>query len=66
VRERNGVLEPERMWIRQAGRAAATEVVFERIQSGSEIDAGVFAPLRLERAGEDLFALVERLAEATP
>jgi hypothetical protein len=66
VRERNGVLEPERMWMRQAGRADATELVFERILSRPEIDAGVFAPLRLERAGEDLFALVERLAEATP
>ena len=61
VRERNGVLEPERMWVRQAGRSAATEVVFERIRSGAEIDAGVFAPSRLERSSEDLFALVERL-----
>jgi hypothetical protein len=67
VRERNGVLEPERMWVRQVGRSAATEVVFSRIRSGAEIDAGVFAAPRLERSGEDLFGLVERLrAEPAP
>lgn len=59
--EEDGFLKPARMWVRQAGRDAATEVVFERIEAHPAIDETVFAPLRLERAGEDLFALVERL-----
>jgi hypothetical protein len=67
ITDAGGVLAPARMWMRQVGRDAATEVVFERIQSGAEIDPTVFAPLRLERSGEDLFALVERLrAEQAP
>lgn len=62
--EEDGILKPARMWVRQAGRDAATEVVFERIEAHPAIDETVFAPLRLERTGEDLFALVERLRAA--
>lgn len=61
IAERDGRLEPRRMWMRQHGRDAATEVVFERIQSGVAIAREVFAASRLERGGEDLFTLVERL-----
>jgi hypothetical protein len=61
IAEAGGWLEPRRMWMRQEGRDAATEVVFERIQSGVAIASEVFAAMRLERSGEDLFALVERL-----
>ena len=63
IAEVGGILEARRMWMRQEGRDAATEVVFERIRSGVEIASEVFAAMRLERSGEDLFALVERLRE---
>ena len=63
IAEVGGLLEPRRMWMRQEGRDAATEVVFERIRSGVEIASEVFAAMRLERSGEDLFSLVERLRE---
>lgn len=59
--EAAGILRPRRMWMRQAGRDAATEVVFDRIESDVAITEEVFAAMRLERSGEDLFALVERL-----
>jgi hypothetical protein len=36
-------------------------VVFERIESDSPIGEEVFGSMRLERSGEDLFELVERL-----
>jgi hypothetical protein len=55
------VLRPRRMRMQQHGRDAATEVVFERIESGAPIADEVFAAMRLERSGEDLFELVERL-----
>jgi hypothetical protein len=61
IAEVDGVLAPRRMWMRQEGRDAATEVVFDRIRSGAPIASEVFAAMRLERSGEDLFALVERL-----
>jgi hypothetical protein len=63
IAEEGGLLEPRRMWMRQEGRDAATELVFDRIQSGIPIASEVFAAMRLERSGEDLFALVERLRE---
>jgi hypothetical protein len=66
IAEVEGRLEPQRMWMRQQGRDAATEVVFERIRSGVAIAGEVFAAMRLERSGEDLFALVERLREKGP
>jgi hypothetical protein len=56
-----GILRPRRMRIEQHGRAAATEVVFDRIESESPIAEAVFGSMRLERSGEDLFELVERL-----
>jgi hypothetical protein len=55
------VLRPRRMRMTQHGRAAATDVVFERIESGGPIAEEVFGAMRLERTGEDLFELVERL-----
>jgi hypothetical protein len=55
------VLRPRRMRMEQHGRAAATEVVFDRIESGVPIAEEVFGAMRLERSGEDLFELVERL-----
>jgi hypothetical protein len=61
IAEVDGRLEPRRMWMRQQGRDAGTEVVFERIVSGVAIAAETFGTMRLERSGEDLFALVERL-----
>lgn len=54
-------LEPRRMWMRESGRAAATEVIFERTAGGLALAREVFAATRLERSGEDLFELVERL-----
>jgi hypothetical protein len=51
------------MWMRQNGRDAATEVVFERIQDDPEITNRVFSTMRLERSGKDLYKLVERLRE---
>ena len=61
ITEANGILKPERMWMRQSGRDAATEVVFERIQDDPEITNRVFSSMRLERSGQDLYKLVERL-----
>jgi hypothetical protein len=63
ITEANGILKPERMWMRQNGRDAATEVVFERIQDDPEITNRVFSTMRLERSGQDLYKLVERLRE---
>jgi len=63
ITETNGILKPERMWMRQNGRDAATEVVFERIQDDPEITNRVFSTMRLERSGQDLYKLVERLRE---
>jgi hypothetical protein len=59
------ILKPARMWVRQHGREAATEVVFERIEADPGIADSVFATMRLTRSGEDLFRLVERLREGT-
>ena len=61
-----GVLRPRRMRMEQHGRAAATEVVFDRIESGGPIAEEVFGAMRLERSGEDLFELVERLRAGAP
>ena len=63
ITEADGILKPERMWMRQSGRDAATEVVFERIQDDPEITNRVFSAMRLERSGQDLYKLVERLRE---
>jgi hypothetical protein len=61
IDEAAGILRPRRMRMEQHGRTAATEVVFERIESDSPIGEEVFGSMRLERSGEDLFELVERL-----
>jgi hypothetical protein len=61
IEESNATLKPARMWVRQHGRDAATEVVFERIEGDPAITDSVFATMRLERSGEDLYQLVERL-----
>jgi len=49
-----------------AGPGRRHRGVFERIRSGVAIAGEVFAAMRLERSGEDLFALVERLREKGP
>lgn len=61
IKEQDGVLKPERMWVRQPGRDASTEVVFDQIEDDPQIADSVFATMRLERSGEDLYRLVERL-----
>lgn len=61
--EEDGILKPSRMWVRQHGREAATEVLFERTEHDPAITDRVFATLRLERSGRDLYELVERLRE---
>jgi hypothetical protein len=61
--ETKEVLKPQRMWMRQNGRDAATEVVFERIEDNPEITNRVFSAMRLEQSGQDLYKLVERLRE---
>lgn len=61
--EEDGILKPARMWVRQRGREASTEVVFEKIEDDPEIADSVFATMRLERSGEDLYRLVERLRD---
>jgi hypothetical protein len=61
IAEHGGILKPARMWVRQKGRDAATEVVFERIEDDPAIADTVFAAMRLEKSGEDLYQLVERL-----
>lgn len=67
IEEVEGRLQPRRMWMREEGRDAATEVIFERTRAGVEVAREVFAAMRLERSGEDLFELVERLrAESSP
>ncbi len=63
IEKSDGILKPERMWVRHHGREASTEVIFDRIQSDPEITEAVFATMRLERSGEDLYQLVERLRE---
>lgn len=57
----NGILKPARMWVRQHGREASTEVVFEKIDDDPKIADEVFATMRLVKSGEDLYKLVERL-----
>jgi len=61
IHEEHGLLKPERMWVVPAGRDASTEVVFRRIEDDPDITDSVFATMRLERSGENLFELVERL-----
>ncbi len=63
ITEDGGILKPDRMWVRQPGRDAATEVIFDQIEDDPEIADSVFAAMRLERSGEDLYRLVERLRE---
>ena len=58
---RDGLLKPARMWVRQHGREASTEVVFDRIDDDPKIADEVFATMRLIQSGEDLYKLVERL-----
>ena len=58
---RDGRLQPARMWVRQHGREASTEVVFDRIDDDPKIADEVFATMRLIRSGEDLYKLVERM-----
>jgi hypothetical protein len=57
----DGILKPARMWVRQHGRDASTEVVFDRIVDDAKIADEVFATMRLVQSGEDLYKLVERL-----
>ncbi len=64
IEAENGILKPERMWVRQHGRGGFTEVVFDRIEDDRGITDKVFATMRLERSGEDLYQLVERLRTA--
>jgi hypothetical protein len=61
IEEVDGRLQPRRMWMREEGRDAGTEVIFERTQAGIRLAREVFAAMRLDRTGEDLFELVERL-----
>lgn len=63
ITEADGILKPNRMWVRQPGREAATEVIFDQIEDDPKIADSVFAAMRLERSGEDLYRLVERLRE---
>lgn len=56
-------LKPASMLVRQHGREAHTEVVFSRIEDDPEITDRVFATMRLMKAGEDLYKLVERMRE---
>ncbi|MCP5057911.1 MAG: outer membrane lipoprotein-sorting protein [bacterium] len=66
IEEENGILKPDRMWVRQRGRDAATEVIFKKIEDDPQIADSVFATMRLERSGEDLYRLVERLRKEAP
>ncbi len=61
IEQADGILKPSRMWVRQRGRDASTEVIFEQIEDDPRIADSVFATMRLERSGEDLYQLVERL-----
>ena len=61
--EASGILKPTRMQVRQHGREASTEVVFDRIQDDPKIADEVFATMRLVQSGEDLYKLVERLRQ---
>jgi len=49
------IYKPRRMWVRQNGRDAATEVEFTRIDTDTAITDHVFSAIRLERSGRDLF-----------
>lgn len=59
----SGNLKPASMWVRQHGREASTEVVFDRIDDDPKIADSVFATMRLMKSGEDLYKLVERMRE---
>jgi hypothetical protein len=59
----SGALKPASMWVRQRGREASTEVVFDRIEDDPKIADSVFATMRLIKSGEDLYKLVERMRE---
>lgn len=61
--DERGNLKPARMWLRQRGREASTEVVFDRIEGDPGIADNVFATMRLMKSGEDLYKLVERMRE---
>ncbi len=62
--ENGAWLEPRRLWIRQHGRDAGTEVEFARIESDKEIMNQVFSTMRLEQGGTSLYDLVRRLEDA--
>ena len=66
IEEEDGILKPARMWLRQRGRDASTEVIFDHIEDDPQIADSVFATMRLDRSGEDLYRLVERLREESP
>lgn len=66
VAEERGFLRVERIAVEAVGRDAHTELRMERIAIDPEIAAGVFSATRLEREGEDLFALAERHRSGSP
>lgn len=66
IEREDGILKPNRMLVRQHGRTAYTEVIFEQIEDDPDIADSVFAAMRIERSGEDLYRLVERLREESP
>ena len=59
----SGNLKPARMLVRDHGRDASTEVLFDRIEDDPRIADQVFGTMRLLKSGEDLYKLVERLRE---
>lgn len=61
----SALLKPRRMWMRQNGRDAATEVEFVRTETDAKITDRVFSAMRLEQSGRDLFELVEQQERGT-
>jgi len=62
IEQRDGVLVPRWMRMKQHGRDAYTEVRFSRVELDAEITKNVFTSMALERSGVDLFGLVRRLS----
>lgn len=61
----DGLVKPRRIWLRQNGRDQATEVLFGRIETDTEITDRVFSLIRLEQSGRSLYDLVDRMSPSS-
>lgn len=60
------IVKPRRMTMRQHGRDAYTEILFDRIETDTVITDRIFSAMRLEQSGQDLYDIVERAGKEEP